>query len=49
MADAEEAAKDEVWGGYRFVVIADRQEPNGLKAIASARVIRAAQKRYAVA
>lgn len=31
--DAEEAAKDEVWGGYRFVVIADKQEPDGLKAI----------------
>ncbi len=31
--DAEEAAKDEVWGGYRFVVIADNQEPDGLKAI----------------
>jgi len=29
--DAEEAAKDEVWGGYRFVVIADNQEPDGLK------------------
>ena len=31
--DAEEAAKDEVWGGYRFVVIADNEEPEGLKAI----------------
>lgn len=31
--DAEEAAKDEVWGGYRFVVIADSQEPDGLKTI----------------
>jgi len=31
--DAEEAAKDEVWGGYRYVVIADNQEPDGLKAI----------------
>ena len=31
VADAEEAAKDEVWGGYRFVVIADNQEPDGLK------------------
>jgi hypothetical protein len=30
---AEEAAKDAVWGGYRFVVIADSQEPDGLKAI----------------
>jgi len=33
VADAEEAAKDEVWGGYRFAVIADSQEPEGLKAI----------------
>jgi hypothetical protein len=33
MGDAEEAAKDEVWGGYRFVVIADNQEPDGLKTI----------------
>lgn len=31
--DAEEAAKDEVWGGYRFVVLADNQEPDGLKTI----------------
>jgi len=33
VSDAEEAAKDEVWGGYRFVVIADKQEPDGLKTI----------------
>ena len=33
VTDAEEAAKDEVWGGYRFAVIADAQEPNGLKTI----------------
>ncbi len=32
-ADAEEAAKDEVWGGYRFAVLADHQEPDGLKTI----------------
>jgi hypothetical protein len=31
--DAEEAAKDEVWGGYRFVVLADSRESDGLKAI----------------
>jgi hypothetical protein len=31
--DAEEAVKDEVWGGYRYVVIADNQEPDGLKVI----------------
>ncbi len=33
VSDAEEAAKDEVWGGYRFVVIADNQEPGGLKVL----------------
>ncbi len=31
--DAEEAAKDEVWGGYRFAVIYDSREADGLKAI----------------
>jgi len=31
--DAEEAAKDEVWGDYRFAVVADGQETDGLKAI----------------
>jgi hypothetical protein len=31
--DAEDAAKDEVWGGYRFVVIADSREADGLKVI----------------
>jgi hypothetical protein len=31
--DAEEAAKDEVWGGYRFVVLADSKELDGLKTI----------------
>jgi hypothetical protein len=31
--DAEEAAKDEVWGGYRFAVVADVQEEDGLKVI----------------
>jgi hypothetical protein len=31
--DAEEEAKDEVWGGYRFVVLADSNEPDGLKTI----------------
>jgi hypothetical protein len=29
--EAEEAAKDEVWGGYRFIVLADSKEPDGLK------------------
>jgi len=33
VSDAEESAKDEVWGGYRFVVIADNQEIDGLKTI----------------
>ncbi len=31
--DAEEAAKDEVWGDYRFAVVADGQEIDGLKVI----------------
>jgi hypothetical protein len=31
--DAEEAAKDEVWGGYRYIVIADKKEPDGIKTI----------------
>jgi len=31
--DAEEAAKDEVWAGYRFVVLADGQEADGLKVV----------------
>ncbi len=31
--DAEEAAKDEVWGDYRFAVLADSQESDGLKVI----------------
>ena len=31
--DSEEAAKDEVWGDYRFAVVADSQEADGLKVI----------------
>ena len=31
--DAETAAKDEVWAGYRFVALADTQEKHGLKII----------------
>ncbi len=31
--DAEDAAKDEVWGGYRFAIVADGQEADGLKVI----------------
>ena len=33
VADAEQAARDEVWGGYRFVVLADVQGAGGLEAI----------------
>jgi len=31
--DADETAKDEVWGDFRFAVLADSQEPDGLKVI----------------
>ena len=31
--DAEEAARDEVWAGYRFAALGDRQAPEGLKVI----------------
>ena len=31
--DAEEAAKDEVWAGYRFVALSDTKERHGLKII----------------
>ena len=30
VAEAEEDAKDEVWAGYRFVVLADSTDPTGL-------------------
>ncbi|MBT3398604.1 MAG: ATP-binding protein [Rhodospirillaceae bacterium] len=33
LKDAEEAAKDEVWGGYRFVALSDPKAANGLKII----------------
>lgn len=33
VVDAEGAAKDEVWGGYRFVIIADNQEAEGIRTI----------------
>lgn len=33
LAGAEEAAKDEVWGDYRFIAIADAKETDGLKVI----------------
>jgi len=31
--DAEETAKDEVWGDFRFAIVADGQETDGLKVI----------------
>ena len=31
--EAEDDAKDEVWAGYRFVVLADSTDPSGLKVI----------------
>jgi hypothetical protein len=33
VAEAEQEAKDEVWAGYRFVVLADSTDPSGLKVI----------------
>lgn len=33
VAAAEEAAREEVWAGYRFAVLSDRGEPDGLKVI----------------
>ncbi len=33
VATAGEEANDEVWGGYRYAVIADGKEPDGLKVI----------------
>jgi hypothetical protein len=33
VTDAEGTAKDEVWASYRFVVLADSHEPDGLKII----------------
>ena len=31
--EAEDAAKDEIWGGYRHAVLADSKEPDGLRTI----------------
>ncbi|MGH8479839.1 MAG: DUF499 domain-containing protein [Gammaproteobacteria bacterium] len=31
--DSQETARDEVWGDYRFAVLADTEEPDGLKVI----------------
>jgi uncharacterized protein DUF499 len=33
LKEAEETAKDEVWGGYRYAVVADGHEADGLKVI----------------
>jgi hypothetical protein len=33
MKDAEEAAKDEVWSGYRYIILSDTKSPKGLKVI----------------
>jgi len=33
VSEAEDDAKDEVWAGYRFVVLADSSDPSGLKVI----------------
>jgi hypothetical protein len=33
VADASDAAKDEVWAGYRFIVLSDNREPDGLRTI----------------
>jgi hypothetical protein len=31
--EAEDDAKEEVWGGYRFVILADSSDPSGMKVI----------------
>jgi hypothetical protein len=33
IVDTEDAAKDEVWGGYRYALLADSTDPRGLKVI----------------
>jgi hypothetical protein len=33
VAEAEQEARDEVWAGYRFVLLADGSDPTGLKVI----------------
>jgi uncharacterized protein DUF499 len=33
VSGAEEDAKDEVWASYRFIVLADAKEPDGLKVV----------------
>ena len=33
VADAEETAREEVWADYRYVVLSDNREPDGLKVI----------------
>ena len=47
VAEAEDDAKDEVWAGYRFVVLADSTDPSGLKVIDLGRAIPARPKRCA--
>jgi hypothetical protein len=33
VSDAEDDARDEVWAGYRYVLLSDHREPDGLKVI----------------
>jgi len=33
ISDAEVAVQDEIWAGYRFIAVADRDEKNGLRVI----------------
>ena len=33
LKDAEESARDEVWASYRYVILSDPQEPDGLRVI----------------
>ena len=33
LKDAEDAAKDEVWAGYRFAALSDMREPHGLRIV----------------
>jgi hypothetical protein len=33
LKDAEEAGRDEVWASYRYVILSDPQEPDGLRVI----------------
>ena len=42
--EAGDVAREQIWGDYRFVVIADGSEPDGLKVSTLARVIPAAPR-----